>query len=111
MLITLFRISEIEDELVHLTENINFMQENSIKYQQEIVEFERQIVEEDALLAEAQAEIMHQKMLRLEQIKRSRKVFKPVQKRGIWKALEEKIDLSEKRTKLRVTASPFLKGN
>lgn len=62
------------------------------------------------MLAEAQAEIMHQKLLRLEQLKRNRKVFKPVVKRGIWKALEEKIDLSEKKTKLRATASPFLKA-
>ena len=86
------------------------MQARSARYQQESTEFEEHLVEEDAMLAEAQAEIMNQKMLRLEQLKRNRKVFKPVQKRGIWKALEEKIDLSEKRTKLRATASPFLKG-
>jgi len=96
--------------LARLTDYISSLQERSARYQHESVEFEQHIVEEDALLAEAQAEIMHQKLLRLEQLKRNRKVFKPVQKRGIWKALEEKIDLSEKRTKLRATASPFLKA-
>eukprot|EP00026_Physarum_polycephalum_P001526 Phypoly_transcript_01528.p1 GENE.Phypoly_transcript_01528~~Phypoly_transcript_01528.p1 ORF type:complete len:1080 (+),score=256.77 Phypoly_transcript_01528:75-3314(+) len=104
------RIKEIEDELAQLTDSIASMQEHSVRYQRESVEFEEQLVEEEAMLAEAQAEIMHQKTLRLEQLKRNRKVFKPVQKRGLWKALEEKIDLSEKRTKLRVTASPFLKA-
>lgn len=86
------------------------MQVRAAQYELQANECEQHIIEEDKLLAEAQAEIMHQKLLRLEQLKRNRKVFKPVQKKGIWRALEEKIDLSEKKTKLRATASPFLKG-
>lgn len=104
------RIAEIEEELAQLTSGIEAMQLRTAQYQIQAAEFEQHIVEEDKLLAEAQAEIMHQKLLRLEQLKRNRKVFKPVVKRGIWKALEEKIDLSEKKNKLRATASPFLKA-
>ncbi len=105
------------------------MQQRNVANQQQIAEFEQHIAEEDKLLLEANTEILHQKvknticfysmsylcgyslqMLRLEQLKRNRKVFKPVQKRGMWRAFQEKIDLTEKKSKLRATASPFLRG-
>eukprot|EP01111_Echinosteliopsis_oligospora_P018845 TRINITY_DN8863_c0_g1_i1.p1 TRINITY_DN8863_c0_g1~~TRINITY_DN8863_c0_g1_i1.p1 ORF type:complete len:427 (-),score=124.31 TRINITY_DN8863_c0_g1_i1:46-1326(-) len=101
------RMVDIQNEVEQMKKDMETMDSQKQPVEDEITSLQNQIDAEDILLKDALSEIMKLKMLRLDQMKRSRKVFKPVTKRG-FQAFEQKIDLSRTVTKLRKTASPFL---